>query len=44
MKKKQYMQPQTEVVEIKASAQLLAGSPAGSQVYDEDADENEYGL
>lgn len=42
--KKKYMTPQAEVIEIKTNYQLLAGSPAGSNVYSEDADENEYGL
>jgi len=44
MKKKVYMQPQVEAVEIKTNAQLMVGSPVGNRVYNDDAYENEYGL
>jgi hypothetical protein len=42
--KKKYIEPQMDVVELKHRCTLLAGSAAGSSVYDEEAYENEYGL
>ena len=42
--KKKYIEPQMDVVELKHRCTLLAGSVVGSNVYNEDADNNEYGL
>lgn len=44
MMKKIYIAPQTEVIKVKAHQQLLAGSPTGGRVFNDDAEENEYGL
>lgn len=43
MMKKQYIQPSTKVVLMK-SANLLSGSPTGSDVYDSQAGEGVGGL
>lgn len=43
--KKTYQKPETEVVEMEADMQLMAGSPVGSPVFaTEDSDDDEYGL
>lgn len=44
MMKKIYIAPQTEVIKVKAHQQLLAGSPAGGRVLNEEAYDDEYGL
>lgn len=40
MKKKEYMIPEMEVVSLKNQHSLMAGSPVGRAVYDEDADDD----
>ncbi len=38
--KKNYMKPDMKVVELKSRQMLLAGSLPGTNVYDEDADDD----